>query len=89
MARVFKKTAWGVQDRHGLELISISLLLNEQTQAGRKRIHVLWLFLMFDRHWTRVSKNLAKLGHNSDTSALYKALGCKAEIIAVSMQIGT
>ena len=46
-------------------------------------------FLMFDRHWTTVSKNLAKLGHNSDTSALYKALGCKADIIAVSMQIGT
>ena len=44
---------------------------------------------MFGRHWTRVSKNLAKLGHDSDTGAVYKASGCKAEIIAVSMQIGT
>ena len=74
-----KKLGWGVQDLHGVELISISLLVNEQTQAGRKRINVLWLFFfMFDHHWTRVSKNLAKPGHNSDTRALYKALGCKA-----------
>ena len=72
-----------------MELISISLLLNEQTQAGTKRINVLWLLFTFDLHWTRVGKDLATLGHSRDTSVLNKALGCKAEIVAVSMQIGT
>ena len=85
--RLFKNWV-GVRDLHGVELLSISLLLNKK-QAGRKETDVLWLSFMFDLHRTRVSKYLATLGHNNGNSVLYKALGCKAETVAVSMQIGT
>ena len=51
-------------------------------------MNVLWLLFAFDLHWTRVGKALATPGPSRNTGVLNKALGCRAESVAVSRRIG-